>query len=908
MKNNFLLYSVILILLGWHLNVVANDKIEKKLVYIPAQPLAEALIDFSYEYNRVVVGIPKVLKQHLSREVNGTHTPYEALQIILSNTNLVIKSNKKNGYIVSTPTRTNDSEITLQSIEEFYEEIYVTGRGSNFQKKHPSVSIDSLTNNNNELGNAFEPSKLTLQSPNLYVTNLDEGVTNITLRGMRNFGNASQSTTPIAYHYNNHYIQATSISNLNLFDISTIHIAKGPQIANKGRNSISGSIYVEPKSAELNLNSAKLSIGSGSFGRQLIQSEINRSLSPEFSIRLATQHRELDGYTRILNNYDEIYDGPTTSNPPFNYPGTRFSSLGSQQNFDSRFEFNESDSWRLSGLWAPNDSFALKALFENHKISKGTLPALDPSFVNGRNRFVASYLQTQNNSDVSLFSASTEYKSSDYLFEYQYSFLSSDREVISSQGYQRSPFFTISHIPNESFHSSSHNISASNLENESYSWSAGILFDRSKIHGILYFDVLGYNEVGEPNSGISVLFDQPDFNNQSSDAYFNYTKRYTHFDLDGSLRYSLYTTRASNFVVSECDVNFIPRFFDESLNGQIPNNIFFSDNLLNGEQVNGSRDGIGENQRCHAVSTLNDEQTDDFLSFDASTIFKLNKNNNATIRYAETQRPGLVQSGGNIAPEDVKSVEARVFGQNQNINIDYTFSIFANRHKNMHAQGNRYADRDGDGDANDFLFTDTQNIAEANISGAELTLSYQDKLGGTSKLDIAYLDAKIEDYDAVDGVFFQSNPWNPISSDPRLAALGHSDLSGNTLPYSPRWSASLNYSYPLNTSIGSFSSRLILRYVDEYFLDLHNRDSITLSMNEESTQIQNLSRQKSYSSADFYLTWDKYFDGVSVDFFIENLTDTETKIGIDPRFYSTNGFSSFYSPPRTYGINLNVSF
>ena len=785
--NKKLIYSTILVLILPIFSALshANDGAEKKWVFIPSQKLTEALIDFSYEYNRVVVGIPQVLRKYRSREIKGEFTAYQALQLLLSDTDLIIKSNEKNGYIVTTPIETSNNKDTIISFEEFLEEIYVTGRNSNFQKKIPTVSVDSFTRNNNDLANVFEPKNLTLLSPNLFISNFEEAATNITLRGMRNFGNPDQSTAPIAYHYNNHHIQTISISNIALFDINAVHIAKGPQLTNKGRNAIAGGIYIEPQQAELNVNSANVTIGTGNFGRQLIRSEINRSFSPDFSVRLATQSRKLDGYTRIVNNYDEIYGGPETDSPPLNYPGIRFPSTGSQTDFDSRFEFNDSDSWRLSGNWQASEKLSFKASAENHSISRGASPSLDPSFANRGNRFSAIFIQPEFNTDVDIYSFNSEYKNEHYSVDYQYSFLNSDRSSVTSQSFQRSFSVVVTGTPDESLQSFSHNLSFTNTDKDRHDLTVGLLYDRSKRSAISYIDVFGYDAQAEPFFGISLPFESPDFNDENTDTYLRYTKKYSKIDYGIGARYSVYTTRAKNFFVAECDVNFLPRLFEESLEGQAPDNIFFSDNLLRGEQVNGNRDGISDNQRCHAVSTLNDSQTDDFINLEASVLFKPHTNHNLSVRYANASRPGLILAGGNIRRERTNSIEARFFGNIENKNFSYALSVFNTQHKDMHAEGNRYADRDGDGEEDDFLFVDTLNIAESRTSGAELILTHEDQLGGALNASLAYLDAEIDEYDAVDNVFFLDNPWNPPSNDPRLASLFHSDFSGNSLPFSP---------------------------------------------------------------------------------------------------------------------------
>ena len=127
--------------------------------------------------------------------------------------------------------------------------------------------------------------------------------------------------------------------------------------------------------------------------------------------------------------------------------------------------------------------------------------------------------------------------------------------------------------------------------------------------------------------------------------------------------------------------------------------------------------------------------------------------------------------------------------------------------------------------------------------------------------------------------------------------------------FPPEWSASIDYSYTFLTNIGNFNTRLIIKYVDDYFLDLANRKDITLfDDGGNAIEVRNLSYQPSYTTTDFYLTWNTEYQGLSIDFFVENIDNEAIKTGVDTGFFSSNGFSSFYLPPRTYGINLNLSF
>ncbi len=107
------------------------------------------------------------------------------------------------------------------------------------------------------------------------------------------------------------------------------------------------------------------------------------------------------------------------------------------------------------------------------------------------------------------------------------------------------------------------------------------------------------------------------------------------------------------------------------------------------------------------------------------------------------------------------------------------------------------------------------NAAEATIQGVELEFTARPMAALTLNGMVAYLDATYDEY---------------MTQEPGSTPAVPLDVSGNSLPYAPRWSASLGAQYVF--SLGSYG-RLTLRgdmsWKDRVYFDQYERDSVSQS-------------------------------------------------------------------------------
>jgi iron complex outermembrane receptor protein len=117
------------------------------------------------------------------------------------------------------------------------------------------------------------------------------------------------------------------------------------------------------------------------------------------------------------------------------------------------------------------------------------------------------------------------------------------------------------------------------------------------------------------------------------------------------------------------------------------------------------------------------------------------------------------------------------------------------------------------------------------------------------------------------------------------------DVSGNTMPHSPRFSAQFLYQHTFNLADGTLVPRISTHYETASWLSVFN--------------LGDGDRQKSYTRTDLGLRYDSNKNWYA-DFFVRNVEDGKIKTS------AQNGFSGVwqaqYLPPRTYGVNVGHSF
>ena len=202
--------------------------------------------------------------------------------------------------------------------------------------------------------------------------------------------------------------------------------------------------------------------------------------------------------------------------------------------------------------------------------------------------------------------------------------------------------------------------------------------------------------------------------------------------------------------------------------------------------------------------------------------------------------------------------------------------------------------------ANTFVpFGPTQVVARSNAGqarayGAELELAYEFTRDFRVYGNFAYLDAKFQTfqvslpsgYTRATGYTFVPGTTNQL------------DLSGNDVPLSPTFTATIGASYKFDVGFGTIEPAAQLYYSDSYFTNEFNYDA--------GISDRDVGRQRAYTKSDASITFRTPDEGVFVQALVRNIENeavlNRTVIGGGGAIFQN------YGQPRTYGVRAGFKF
>lgn len=221
--------------------------------------------------------------------------------------------------------------------------------------------------------------------------------------------------------------------------------------------------------------------------------------------------------------------------------------------------------------------------------------------------------------------------------------------------------------------------------------------------------------------------------------------------------------------------------------------------------------------------------------------------------------------GDEFDPEEIEATEIGAKTSWMNGALVFNFSLFHYDYSNLQTLAFRNL-------SDSFI----DNIPKAKIQGAELELSARptDRLG--LDVGIALLDAEIEEFQSFDTAY---------------PAAGIQDLSGKSLPSSPKYTVLAGLDYDLETGLGPLTLRGEVFTSDSY--------NFRVFENPED-------EQDSYTLLNLYATYNSPSDTYSVRAFVKNATDEDYYKFL--LFSPLTGPAGEYAAPRTWGVELGYRF
>jgi iron complex outermembrane receptor protein len=248
--------------------VAAAADLTREIAFdIPAQPLAQALTDFSRQSDVIVVAASELTTGKLSQPVNATTTAAKALTQLLEGSNLVYTQEKDGSIIVKKPVKISmrkadppgDPSATSLSSDPLQaeqtpsqdsaknpkrvslEEIVVTARRREETIQDVPATVSVLTN-----AAIFESGNDSMEHlrdviPNLQFASDVPVRSRVSVRGLGSDRSGTQANG-VGFFIDGVYQTSTARFNLPFFDVERIEILEGPQGARYGRNAYAGVI------------------------------------------------------------------------------------------------------------------------------------------------------------------------------------------------------------------------------------------------------------------------------------------------------------------------------------------------------------------------------------------------------------------------------------------------------------------------------------------------------------------------------------------------------------------------------------------------------------------------------------------------------------------------------------------
>ncbi len=178
--------------------------------------------------------------------------------------------------------------------------------------------------------------------------------------------------SPVGVTLDDFVVPVMQTSNLEMFDIETVEVLRGPQGTLFGKNTTGGVINVRTKQPVLGENSGEARVELGDFGTQKANLALNFG-NDNLAFRFAGMYLKSDGYYKNGGVY-----GPIGGILPMNSGHDGESGQGDGRDLGG----NDVLSSRAKLLWSPNEDFNLTFQYELIR-DKGDTPPIVSTSVNG---------------------------------------------------------------------------------------------------------------------------------------------------------------------------------------------------------------------------------------------------------------------------------------------------------------------------------------------------------------------------------------------------------------------------------------------------------------------------------------------------------------------------------------------
>ncbi|MEM1196338.1 MAG: TonB-dependent receptor [Pseudomonadota bacterium] len=230
----------------------------RQSVAIEAQALDTAIVEIGRRYGISVYAASELTSGKSARRVSGNLTAAEALSRVLAGTGLTYRRANDGRYIIARAAASRSSQpsnaapaAAADTGPSPSDPILVIGTKRNKSIQQTYESVEVLTEDDLDKRAIYELRDILVRTPN--VNPIFESLSNFSIRGI---GSRGARATSVVGRTSNVYLDGApltaegSVAAFNLWDVAQVEVLRGPQSTIQGRNALAGAVVVQTADPE----------------------------------------------------------------------------------------------------------------------------------------------------------------------------------------------------------------------------------------------------------------------------------------------------------------------------------------------------------------------------------------------------------------------------------------------------------------------------------------------------------------------------------------------------------------------------------------------------------------------------------------------------------------------------------
>ncbi|MBI1181979.1 MAG: TonB-dependent receptor [Alphaproteobacteria bacterium] len=343
-------FSALLFIASLMMSLVAHAQSDARVFEIPVQPMDSALTQFAVEADQQVLFSADLVKGHQAKAVSGRYTPTQALTLLLSGSGLTYEVTSSNVLMVKpvadpppepahnpAPGPQSRQVVPISAVET----VISTARKREEPLQETPAASTVLSGQALEVQFANDLKDMSFAAPNVNIARLGgfSGYATFFIRGIGDDRPDSTVAPPVALFVDGVYLPRPNNTALDMFDVESVEILRGPQGTLFGRNTSAGAIQIRTRrpSGEFGVR-GKVTVGD--YGLLELRAAVDVPIvQGKVDAKVAVLASQFDGYYKNTFHPGEKLGGENTLN---------FRPM-------IRFRPNDHLTWTLIGEYIDND-------------------------------------------------------------------------------------------------------------------------------------------------------------------------------------------------------------------------------------------------------------------------------------------------------------------------------------------------------------------------------------------------------------------------------------------------------------------------------------------------------------------------------------------------------------------------